>query len=196
MTTYKQNLLWWAKAKTIEDIVDKHFKIINEYAWRSMIQADFTKNFFSLSILRNLNLPSLAYLWIVVTKLPIPLLKAGLTGSGLLVLPLLMQMIMAPLNPDWMIYKKQNSIHDIQINKDFRDCWNMDVTACMAKKQENSDIITPTVDSVMVMNWKLWAKYASSVEQDFTELIWFSWTFRSNIVDIIWAIKKMKVWKN
>lgn len=74
MTSYTQWLLgWWAR--TIEWIVEKHFKIVNSTANKPNVQSDISLNFFWLSILRNLNLPSMAHLWLVVSHLPPPILN-------------------------------------------------------------------------------------------------------------------------
>jgi len=81
MTSYTQNLLWWG-ANTIEWIVEKHFKIVNATANKSLVQSDISLNFFWLSILRNLNLPSMAHLWLVVSHLPPPLLNLAQSKSN------------------------------------------------------------------------------------------------------------------
>ena len=49
-------------------------KVVTEFAGSSFIQAKHTNNFFEL-LLKNLNLPSMAHIGVVVTSLPAPILN-------------------------------------------------------------------------------------------------------------------------
>lgn len=83
MTNYSQNILGGGKASTIEKILDENFKIANKFAPSSFVQSKMTRNFFQLS-LKNLDLPSMAHIGTVVSRLPPPLLnfKPGTTGGS------------------------------------------------------------------------------------------------------------------
>ena len=72
---YSQNLLSWWKNNSIEWILDKHFLIMDKQSRTSMNQSNMTTEFFSLDLLKNLNLPDMAHLWIIVTSLPPPILN-------------------------------------------------------------------------------------------------------------------------
>jgi hypothetical protein len=58
----------------VESVLDQNFKIVKEFAGTSFVQAQHTNNFFEL-LLKNLNLPSLAHLGVVVSTLPPPMLN-------------------------------------------------------------------------------------------------------------------------
>ncbi len=74
MTDYAQNILSGGKAATIEKILDENLKIADKFAPSSFVQAKMTKMFFGLS-LKNLDLPSLLHIGVIVSRLPPPILN-------------------------------------------------------------------------------------------------------------------------
>lgn len=71
---YNSFLLGGGKTYSIENILDENYKIVQKFAGTSFIQAQHTNNFFEL-LLKNLNLPSLVHLGVVVQTLPPPILN-------------------------------------------------------------------------------------------------------------------------
>lgn len=80
---YDSLLLGGGKNYSIEDILDQNFKIMKDFGGSSFVQAGHTNNFFEL-LLRNLRLPDMAHLGVVVSTLPPPILnlKPGSTPRG------------------------------------------------------------------------------------------------------------------
>ena len=80
---YNMLLLGGGKTPTIEGVLDENFKIVQKFAGTSFIQAQHTNNFFEL-LLKNLKLPDLVHLGVVVQTLPPPILnlKGGDTPRG------------------------------------------------------------------------------------------------------------------
>ena len=71
---YNGMLLGGGKNYSIESILQKNLKIATEFSGSSHIQAKHTNNFFELG-LKDLDLPSMAHLGVVVTTLPAPILN-------------------------------------------------------------------------------------------------------------------------
>lgn len=191
MTMYTQNLLWWAK-NTIEDIIDKHFKIINKYANKSMIQADMTKNFFSLSILRKLNLPSLAYIWMVVTYLPAPILnlnKKWAKQSNEFEIDTVLD---AAFEENWLNLKRQNYLNPDYEYKNISEWANMTIEQATNKIYSTHQTYVPYVSNTKILSMKTNNNYSRWIDDDISELQWFSNTFQDNIKEICATILKMK----
>ncbi|NDK19913.1 hypothetical protein GW819_03655 [Candidatus Gracilibacteria bacterium] len=81
MTSYTQNVLAGGQAATIEKILDQNLKIVNTFASSSFTQAKMTKNFLELSI-KDLNLPDILHIGVVVSSLPPPILNIKKPASG------------------------------------------------------------------------------------------------------------------
>lgn len=71
---YGQDILAGGKAQTIEKILDENLKIANAFAGTSLVQTKMPTQFFG-SPFKNFNLPSMAHLRVVVSKLPPPILN-------------------------------------------------------------------------------------------------------------------------
>lgn len=71
---YETTLLGGGKSYSIQSILEQNFKIVNTFAGSSFIQAKHTNNFFQL-LLKNMSLPSMAHIGVVVTSLPAPILN-------------------------------------------------------------------------------------------------------------------------
>lgn len=71
---YSDTLLGGGKNYSIQTILEQNFKIVTNLAGASFIQAKHTNNFFQL-LLKDLNLPSMAHIGVVVTSLPAPILN-------------------------------------------------------------------------------------------------------------------------
>ncbi len=72
---YDQMLLDYGGADdSIEGIVDHTLEILNEYAPTSFAQARMTNNFFELS-LKDLDLPSMVHIGVVVSRKTPPILN-------------------------------------------------------------------------------------------------------------------------
>lgn len=71
---YEATLLGGGKSYSIQSILEQNFKIVNTFAGSSFIQAKHTNNFFQL-LLKNMDLPSMAHIGVVVTSLPAPILN-------------------------------------------------------------------------------------------------------------------------
>ncbi|EKE29193.1 MAG: hypothetical protein ACD_2C00209G0007 [uncultured bacterium (gcode 4)] len=188
---YKQNLLWGWKSESIEWILDKNLKIVNSIAWQSLIQSDMTKNFFSLSILRKLNLPSMVYLWMVVTHLPPPILnlqpKSWKEPNELLD----ESIFESTFKQNWLDYKMQNAFNPEYEAKIMKACEWMDSQACLWKQLDYQTIYNPVISNSNILLAKIWENYGSSVNDDIAELIGFSNTFKTNIKQISDTVIKM-----
>ena len=71
---YEATLLGGGKSYSIQSILEQNFKIVTTFAGSSFIQAKHTNNFFQL-LLKNMDLPSMAHIGVVVTSLPAPILN-------------------------------------------------------------------------------------------------------------------------
>ncbi|MDD2744992.1 MAG: hypothetical protein PHU93_00470 [Candidatus Gracilibacteria bacterium] len=71
---YSDTLLGGGKNYSIQTILEQNFKIVTSHAGASFIQAKHTNNFFQL-LLKDLDLPSMAHIGVVVTSLPAPILN-------------------------------------------------------------------------------------------------------------------------
>jgi hypothetical protein len=72
--TYSESLLGGGKTYAIQSILEQNFKIVTEFAGSSFTQAKHTNNFFEL-LLKNLDLPGMSHIGVVVTSLPAPILN-------------------------------------------------------------------------------------------------------------------------
>jgi hypothetical protein len=194
MTMYKQKLLGW-KTSSIEWVLDKHLKIIDQYAWKSMIQSNMTKNFFSLSILKNMNLPSMVYLGMVISHVPPPILnlkKKSWKESSEFANETILE---RTFEQNWLDYKTQNEFSPDYEYKTIGNCVWMEVEKCQWKLVEQQNLFTPFISNSDIMMTKIWESYKWSVNDDIAELIWFSNTFKTNIeqiTDVIVAMSKNK----
>ncbi|EKE28297.1 MAG: hypothetical protein ACD_3C00082G0009 [uncultured bacterium (gcode 4)] len=191
MEVYTQKLLWGWKSESIEWILDKNLKIINTIAGKSLIQSDMTKNFFSLSILRKLNLPSMVYLWMVVTHLPPPILnlepKSWKESNEFLDESILE----STFKHNWMDYKSQNAFNPDYEKKIMGNCeWQNSIT-CLWKHIDYKTIYQPYISNTNILVTKIWQSYNSSINDDVAELIGFSNTFKANIEQISTTVVKM-----
>lgn len=123
---YDMLLLGGGKAPTIEGVLDENLKIVKKFAGTSFVQAQHTNNFFEL-LLKNLNLPSLVHLGVVVQTMPPPILNLK-PGSGPSGTPSTsseekeFKEITAGAFKDYGIrYDKQNSIDDNQAQHAIRN---------------------------------------------------------------------------
>ncbi len=71
---YNGLLLMGTKNYSIESILQQNLKIVNHFAGSSFIQAKHTNNFFDL-LLKNIDLPSMSHIGVVVSSLPAPILN-------------------------------------------------------------------------------------------------------------------------
>jgi hypothetical protein len=71
---YDTTLLGGGNSYSIQSILEQNFKIVKEFAGSSFIQAKPTNNFFQL-LLKDMDLPSMAHIGVVVTSLPAPILN-------------------------------------------------------------------------------------------------------------------------
>jgi hypothetical protein len=71
---YNETLLGGSKTYSIQSILEQNFKIVTHFAGSSFTQAKHTNNFFEL-LLKNLDLPGMAHIGVVVTSLPAPILN-------------------------------------------------------------------------------------------------------------------------
>ncbi len=80
---YSTTLLGGGKSFSIQSVLEQNFKIVTEFAGSSFIQAKMPYNFFQL-LLKDMNLPSMAHIGVVVTSLPAPILNlpGGKTPRG------------------------------------------------------------------------------------------------------------------
>jgi hypothetical protein len=72
--SYNQWLLTGWRSFSIQSVLEMNMKIVTEFAGSSFTQAKHTNNFFEL-LLKNLNLPGMSHIGIVVTSLPAPILN-------------------------------------------------------------------------------------------------------------------------
>jgi hypothetical protein len=183
MTMYKQKLLWW-KTSSVEWVLDKHLKIIDQYAWRSMIQSTMTKNFFSLSILQNMNLPSMVYLGLVVSHLPPPILnlqKKSWKESSEFINETILE---RTFNQNWLDYKTQNAFSPDYEYANIANCKWLKVEDCFWKVVDTQTLFSPFISDSNILISKIWKNYKWSVNDDIAELIGFSNTFKTNIDQI------------
>ena len=71
---YADTLLGGGKNYSIQSILEQNYKIITSYAGASLIQAKHTNNYFEF-LQKNLNLPDMTHLGVVVTSLPAPIIN-------------------------------------------------------------------------------------------------------------------------
>ncbi len=71
---YDDMLLGGGKNYSIESILQANFKIVSNFAGTSFIQAKHTNNFFEL-LLKDLDLPGMSHIGVVVSSLPAPILN-------------------------------------------------------------------------------------------------------------------------
>ena len=71
---YGSSLLGGSKTYSIQSILEQNFKIVTNFAGSSFTQAKHTNNFFEL-LLKNLDLPGMAHIGVVVSSLPAPILN-------------------------------------------------------------------------------------------------------------------------
>ncbi|MDD2565372.1 MAG: hypothetical protein PHZ26_00550 [Candidatus Gracilibacteria bacterium] len=194
MIMYTQSLLGGGKSETIEGIVDKHLKIVNKYAGKSLIQSDMTKNFFSLSILRKLNLPSMLHLGIVITHLPVPILNlkkevSSNSDIGEFKDKAILERTFAQNGLD---YKIQNSLNPDKVTLDVTNCSSTNTNECNDKLINTQTFYNPVISNVNIMESKLGEKYKGSLNNDIAELVGFSNSFKANIEGILGTIVTIK----
>lgn len=72
---YNHNLLWWSwKNKSIEWIIKESNEHIKKFANTSLVQSKMTTNLME-NVFKDLDLPSMFHVWIVVSKKPVPMLN-------------------------------------------------------------------------------------------------------------------------
>jgi hypothetical protein len=71
---YNESLLGGGKTYTIQSVLEQNFKIVTQFAGSSFTQAKHTNNFFEL-LLKNLDLPGMSHIGVVVSSLPAPILN-------------------------------------------------------------------------------------------------------------------------
>lgn len=193
--TYKMYNDWLVSGidDSIEWILTKHSKIIKNIADQSLLQADITKNFFWLTVLRSLNLPNMLHLWIIVTYLPPPILnvkkdpnkddRAEFEDKKLFI---------ATFRKNWLDYKKQNLINPVDEYKEVWNSVNNTTDQAIIKLQNTKSTFQPEIDETWILVSKLWQSYNSSSNWDYNEFVWFTNSLLNNINQIAWIVKKLK----
>lgn len=197
MIMYTQNLLGWGKTNSIEWILTKNFKIIDKISSQSLIQSNMTKNFFSLSILKSLKLPSMVSLGVVLSWLPPPILnlqpkeKKDEDTSEFSNENILVQMF----QQNGLDYKNQNDLNLAVRNKAITWCFWLTTDECNAKVESFDNFYMPDSNMLDIMFSKVSSKYRWTFSDDIVQLKWFWWSLYLTIDSIINAFNKVK-WKN
>ena len=155
-------------------MLDENFKIVSKFAGTSFIQAQHTNNFFEL-LLKNLNLPSLVHLGVVVQTMPPPILnlKGGDTPRGE---PKVsseekeFKEITAGAFKDYGIrYDKQNVIDDNQSQMGIRNTERLSTDAATADKKVNGTP-APSGNYAALKSSMISQSYSDSFSNDLQEL--------------------------
>lgn len=77
---YNQNLLGWGQDISIEYLIQRSNKHLRKFVNSSLVQSEMATNNFQLS-LRNLNLPDMFHMWVVIQTKPVPILKLDKNNS-------------------------------------------------------------------------------------------------------------------
>lgn len=161
---------------------------MSKFAGSSFIQAQHTNNFFEL-LLKNLNLPSLVHLGVVVQTMPPPILNLK-PGSGPSGTPTTsseekeFKEITAGAFADYGIrYDKQNSIDDNQTQHAIRNVEGLSTSDVTGRKKTAS---TPVVrgNYFETKAATIRESYADSFSTDLQELRGFTLTFTESILNV------------
>lgn len=114
---YNHNLLWWNnKDKSIEQIIKESNEHLKKFTNTSLVQSKMTVNL-AENVLKDLDLPSIFHVWIVVSKKPVPMLnidkseKAYDARNDFWSKNLLERYFKAY----WLEYKRQNDLSKIEL---------------------------------------------------------------------------------
>ena len=186
---YQGMLLGGGKSYTIESVLDYNFKIVKTFAGASFIQAQHTNNFFEL-LLKNLSLPSLAHLGVVVQTMPPPILNlnGGDTPRGA---PKVseeqkeFQEVTACAFGDQGIanYKKQNVIDDPTAQQDVRNMAYASSENAVQRKSGGAPE-KPRKGCVEAKEKQTMQEYAVSFSSDLTELRAFTKSFTDTVMNL------------
>lgn len=177
---------------SIEWILDKHLEIANVYSAKSLVQSTMTKNFFSLSLLKDLNLPSMAHLGIVVTSLPPPILNLEPKNKSTSIWELKFEEILEKtFAENWVDWKTQNNLNPSYEFKNIGNCTYSDTTDCNERLLETINSYQPKIRNTDYYHFTLNNKYRLWLDDNIAELNAFSNTFKNNMEQVIGQIKKL-----
>lgn len=194
-TSYSHGLLgWWSS--TIEWIIDKNLKIIDKTAGKSWIQADMSKLFFWLSILRQLNLPAMLHLWLEVSSLPVPILNldnskkiASQWDSAKKVWSCNdlknTEIFSSAFHQIWLDYIRPNYINPDLEYKDVSNSVWIGTNGAINKVTNTENVKLPAVNETDILIAGVKASCWWWLNDNVSELVWFSNTFKNNITTIL-----------
>ncbi|EKE26108.1 MAG: hypothetical protein ACD_4C00437G0001 [uncultured bacterium (gcode 4)] len=199
---YTQNLLAWWKNYSIEWILNKHFKILNEISSTSLIQSSWvSKNNFSLAILDNLKLPNMVHLWVVVSKLPVLVIngksketgneKNDWTKSDFID----KETYSSIFTQHWLRYDSQNDLSADETTLSILNCMGVNTDECKEKleKIEAIKIKTPSYEDITFYAQK--SNYLSDLDKDLMMLSVYSdqiWQKIQKIQNVAESMKRKK----
>lgn len=186
---YQGLLLGGGRNDTIEAVLDKNFKIVQAFAGSSFIQAQHTNNFFEL-LLKNLSLPSIVHLGVVVQTMPPPILNlnGGDTPRGA---PKVsdeekeFQEVTACAFAESGIadYRKQNLIDDPKGSEAVRNLEALSTDQAAAEKTKSVPE-RPAKGCSEVKTNRITQDFAGSFSNDLTELRSFTKSFTDSIMSL------------
>lgn len=185
---YESLLLGGGNNFSVESVLDQNFKIVNEFAGSSFIQAQHTNNFFEL-LLKNLNLPSLAHLGVIVTTLPPPILNIN-GGDSPRGEPKTsseekeFKEVTAGTFKDFGIrYDKQNELDDSQVDHGISNTQGLS-TDRVASEAKTAPSKVPGGNYAMSKESGIRQSYSDSFSNDLQEFRGFTLSFTDSIMSV------------
>lgn len=201
MTSYSQWLLWWW-GSSIESIIDKNFKVITKTASQFWWASDITKWNFILSILRGLDLPSMLHLWNIVSSLPPPILNLDDSKNSTswwdkskkvwTCWDLKNTEILSSAYRQWGLdYIRPNYLNPDFENRDFSNSPWLTTNTTMDRVLATANSETPKVNEMNVLIATLKNNCNWWLNDNVSELVWFSNTFKLDIRTILNYVNEM-----
>ncbi len=195
-TMYNQKILGWWKSNSIEKILDKNLEIANKFAAISLIQSVMTQNFLDLSILKSLNLPSMAHLWVVIQQLPPPILnlKSKKTSTPDSTKEFSNKDLLIGVFSSYKIYKDKEKYLDYKTQNDLSFEFDELEIANLANTSTNNSSYIPYTapkEFVTTAETKLKAGYFNSFNNDLVTIAIFTKSFANTVDNIVLKIKEM-----
>lgn len=199
-----QNLLWWWKTRSIESILEKsnwHFK---KFSNTSLVQSKMTTNNFELW-LRDLNLPDIFHMWVVIQEKPVPMLelkdwiqdKKWVDGDKEMSVKNLLRKWFESV---WMNYERENDLEiffksEIESKTIEDSAWltNAVIIDRLKRQEEYLQEETKLLDEFV---WNFIKKESTKADtewlyKEFVELEKFVWQMTKYANSFNWTIKKM-----
>ncbi|MDQ1343694.1 MAG: hypothetical protein QG650_414 [Patescibacteria group bacterium] len=185
---YESFLLGGSKTYTVENILDENYKIAKKFAGSSFVQAQHTNNFFEL-LLKNLNLPNLMHLGVVVQTMPPPILnvKGGDTPRGEPKTSSeekeFKEVTEGTFKDFGIRYDKQNVIDDLQVAQCLRNSEDIS-TNDVTNRSKCSPTPVPMGNYAFSKESGIRQSYSDSFSNDLQEMRGFTQTFTDSILNV------------